>query len=115
MFVHIIKASDYSVLNGIVKDIRREISTRQTTDPDNDDNGNTCLGDLGQHCETLLERYERATNHPDEDVERIPEYSSSNGSDQSLIATIAADCVDDCGEAFLRSASFEEEDKLKWL
>jgi hypothetical protein len=85
MFFHIIQASNYSTLSERMNEIRHEISVRQTTEPVTKGDKSAYLGDLGQHCEELLRRYERAKQRPDDDAGSIPEFRTRNGSDQSLI------------------------------
>jgi len=90
MFVQVIEASDFSTLSEMLRDIRHEISMRQATESTSKDEQDTYLGDLGQHCETLLKHYECITGALDvwsspKDTASIPEFRNRKGSEQSLL------------------------------
>jgi hypothetical protein len=85
MFVHIIMASDISSLREDLEDIRHEISTRQTTDScDGDDQDTIYLGDLGHHCENLLEHHRQA-RRDSKDTRSPPEFTSTHSDEQSWL------------------------------
>lgn len=90
MFVQVIEASDFSTLGQMLKDIRHEISVRQATESTSKDDQDTYLGDLGQHCETLLKYYGYVTSALDvwsepHDIPSVPEFRNRKGSEQSLL------------------------------
>jgi hypothetical protein len=85
MFVHIIVASDISSLKKDLENIRREISLRQQADsPDGEDQDTIYLGDLGHHCENLLEHHHHA-GHDSNDAKSPPEFTSTHSDEQSWL------------------------------
>jgi hypothetical protein len=62
MFVHIILASDLSALQEDLEAIRLQISLRQIKESSSqvDDPDPIYLGDLGHHCENLLQHHQQA-------------------------------------------------------
>lgn len=90
MFVQVIEASDVSTLGQMLKDIRHEISIRQASESSSKDDQDIYLGDLGQHCESLLKHYGCVTSALDlwskpHNIPSVPEFRNRKGSEQSLL------------------------------
>lgn len=85
MFVHIIMATNTSELRECLEDIRHEISLKQMIDASQgNDQKRLFLGDLGHHCESLLEHHEQAKNDP-HDTRSVPEFKLTQSDDQSWL------------------------------
>jgi hypothetical protein len=86
MFVHIILASDMSALKEDLEAIRLQISMRQIKESSSqvDDPDTIYLGDLGHHCEKLLEHHQQA-KLDSSDKRSPPEFISTHSDEQSWI------------------------------
>jgi hypothetical protein len=86
MFVHIILASDLSALKEDLEAIRLQISLTQTKESSSQvhDPDKIYLGDLGHHCENLLEHHKQA-NLDSSDKGSPPEFTSTHSDEQSWL------------------------------
>jgi hypothetical protein len=86
MFVHIILASDMSALKEDLEAIRLQISMRQIKESSSqvDDPDTIYLGDLGHHCENLLEHHQQA-KLDFSDKRSPPEFTSTQSDEQSWL------------------------------
>jgi hypothetical protein len=86
MFVHIILASDLSALQEDLEAIRLQISLRQIKESSSqvDDPDPIYLGDLGHHCENLLQHHQQA-KLDSSDKGSPPEFTSTQSDEQSWL------------------------------
>jgi len=88
MFVYVVLASDTSKLSEELAGIRREITSRQATDPSHsfqsDSQESIYLGDLGHYCEALLKQSKR-TEHKLDITISLPEFRPTHSNEQSWI------------------------------